>query len=329
MKGNAVRRYPLVMFSAWAAAIGTAAIWGQPAILGGQSPEQPALAADRASVAALLGADPGTYVMADGRLERADENADVQVLVQADARRGTNPRARVPLAITGEVHQDWTMHIRIVRADGPAARANPVEDAVSGPAGQVRAIREFMLEPGNYETVVALVRQVDGRGWIGTIVRHPMSVPDVWAGPIAAAPVVLGDSVAAARPEERDRPFVFGPTRLTPAIANRFKQGGDLHFALRVYNWKADESAKPDLTLEFVFHQRMGDRLRFFNKLKPQAINARTLGAIFDGTAGAVAAGMTVPLASFPPGEFELSVRIVDARTRTSVTQKVRFFVSA
>jgi len=329
MKRKTARRSPLVTFSAWAAAIGAVALWAQSPVLGGQSPGRSAIAPDRASVAALLGADPGTYVVTNGKLERAGEDADVPVLVQADARRGTDRRVRVPLAISGEFPQDWTMHIRIVRVDAAPGRGKPVEESVSGAAGQVRAIREFMLEPGNYETAVALARQAGRRRWIGTVVRHSMSVPDVWAGPIAAAPVVLGDGVAAARPEEGERPFVFGPTRLTPAIGNRFKQDGDLHFALRVYNWKADESAKPELTLEFVFYQQMGDRLRFFNKLKPQAINAGTLGATFDGKSRAVAAGMSVPLASFPPGEFELSVRILDVRTRASVTQKVRFFVSA
>jgi hypothetical protein len=275
----------------------------------------------------LLAADPGTYRVTGGRLERADESAHLAVLVQADARRGTDRRVRVPLAVSAEVPQNWTLYIRILRVDGAAGPGNPVEESLSGASGRIRAIREFTLEPGNYETVVALTRP-SGGGWIGTLVRNPMSVPNVWDGPIAAAPVVLGDDVAAARADERELPFVFGPTRLTPALGNRFRQDDDLHFALRVYNWKEDENAMPDLSLEYVFYQQMGERLRFFNKLKPQTLNAETLGAAFDGSSRAVTTGMTVPLANFPPGEFELTVRILDVRTRESVTQKVRFFVS-
>ncbi len=328
MKRRCARRPPLIAFSAWAAATSAVAIWAQAPVPGAQSPGRPATP-DRAYVVALLGADPGSYVLTEGKLERAGKDADVPVLVQVDARRGGDRRVRVPLVISGEVPQDWTLRIRIVRAGGAAGRQNPVEDRVSGAAGQVRAIRDFVLEPGTYEAVVAVARQSEGRGWIGTVVRHSISVPDLGAGAMTAGPVVLGDAVAAAKPEEEERPFVFGPTRLTPALGNRFKQDGDLHFALRVYNWKADEKDKPDLTLEFVFYQQMGKRLRFFNKLKPHAINAATLGATFDGKSRAVATGMTVPLAAFPPGEFELTVRILDVRSRASVTQKVRFFVSA
>ncbi len=317
-------------FCAWAAAIGAVALGAHAPVLGSQAPQPSALAPDRApSLVALLGADPGTYSMTGGSLTRVEGALDVPLLVQADARRGTDRRVRVALAFSGEVRQPWTMQLRVVRVDGAARRGKPVEQSVSGAAGPLREVREFLLEPGQYQTVVALARQADGRHWIGTTVRHPMSVPDLRGGPIAAAPVVLGDGVAAARPDEAGRPFVFGPTRLTPALGNRFKQDGELHFALRVYNWKADDSKKPDLTLEYVFHQQMGGRLRFFNKLKPQALNAATLGASFDGTTRAVATGMSVPLASFPPGEFELSVRILDVRSRASVTQKVRFFVSA
>jgi hypothetical protein len=135
--------------------------------------------------------------------------------------------------------------------------------------------------------------------------------------------------VAAARAVEREQPFVFGPTRLTPATGNRFRQDRDLHFALRVYNWSGNEGAAPELTVAFLFYQQAGKQPRFFNILKPHALNAQTLGTAFDPATRTVTTGMTVPLASFPPGEFVLGVRIRDVRTRASVTQAVRFFVAA
>ena len=93
------------------------------------------------------------------------------------------------------------------------------------------------------------------------------------------------------------------------------------------YGWKGDTDIKPDLTVDYVFYEQRSTGLRFFNKLETQSLNAKTLGETFNGSFGAVAAGMTVPLAAFPPGEFEVTVRILDKRTQASATQKVRFFV--
>jgi len=62
---------------------------------------------------------------------------------------------------------------------------------------------------------------------------------------------------------------------------------------------KETANTKPDLTADYVFYQQIGSHLRFFNKAKTQFLNAQTLGSTFDGSSGAVAAGMTVPLVSF------------------------------
>ena len=111
MKREATRRSTLVTFSAWSAwtawigAIGAVALWAQAVVLGAQLPERSAAALDRASVAALLAADPGTYVVTDGKLERA-EIPSLPLLVQADARRGTGRRVLVPLAISGQIPQE-------------------------------------------------------------------------------------------------------------------------------------------------------------------------------------------------------------------------------
>ena len=107
---------------------------------------------------------------------------------------------------------------------------------------------------------------------------------------------------------------MFGPTTLAPAVTNLFKQSDSLHYAVRVYGWKGDAESKPDLSIEYVFYQRLGTTLRFFNKTKPQVLTAASVNKAFDGKRGAISTGMSIPLINFPPGEFELTARVVDRR---------------
>lgn len=296
-----------------------------------QSGQAAAPGVDSATLEALLKAAPGTYVVTDGRLAPAEEGATVPVFVQADAYRRTEGTIQVPLAVGAEVAQAWVMRLRVSKAGEATTGRGSIaaEESVAGEAGKLNEIREFTLNPGNYETGLAVVRRGAGRSWIGTVVKQPLAVPDLWGGGLVVTPIVLGEKVAAARPEEPGRPFTFGTTGLTPATVNRFRQADDLHLAFRIYGWKGDTNAKPDLTIDYVVYQQIGEHLRFFNKTQTQLLNTTTLGGTFDGSSGAVTAGMSVPLVSVPPGEFELTVRILDKRTQSSVAQKVRFFVVA
>lgn len=294
-----------------------------------QSGQATAPSADSATFEALLKASPGTYVVTNGNLQPAEEAATVPIFVQADAQRGAQGLVQVRLAVSGDVAQAWTMRLRVTRVgDGTAGRDNvATTESIAGPGGTLTTIREFTLAPGSYETVVALTRRGSGSSWIGTVVRHPLVVPDLWANRLTVGQVVLGDRVAAARSEEKDRPFTFGSTSLIPATVNRFRQADDLHMAFRIYGWKADADAKPDLNVEYVFYQKTGARFRFFNKTKAQPLNPQTLASAFDGSSGTVATGMSVPLGSFPTGEFEVTVRVLDKRTQASAAQKAGFFV--
>ena len=155
-----------------------------------------------------------------------------------------------------------------------------------------------------------------------------MSIPDLWSGPLAVSPLVLADAVSAAPRTPDPRAFTFGPTALTPATSNRFAQSADLHVAFRIYNWTAEPREKPDITVEYVFYQQTARRQNFFNKTKPQRVAGDALGDGFDPAAGLVTAGMSIPLASFPFGEFQLRARITDNRSRQSAEQEVRFTVA-
>ena len=293
------------------------------------SPQQAEPRVDPSTMAALLRAAPGTWVVSDGRLTPAVDEAAVPVFVQADAYRRAPGEVRVPVVVGAELGEPWIMLWRVsigdsLNADGTGTAS---ELTFTGEGGRVRQTHEFVLPPGAYQVSVAIARARQGRAFTGTVVRQPLVVPDLSSNVLAASPVVLGEAVVVNPTQKGGAAFSFGATSLTPAALNRFRQNEALNLALRIYGWKRDEAAKPDVTVDYVFQQRIGARLRFFNKTKPQELNAKTLSDAFDGSAGVLNAGITLPLSAFPPGDFQVAVRIRDKRTQAATVQTARFVV--
>ncbi len=282
---------------------------------------------DAGALDALLRAKAGTYALDGRRILQPVETNAVSVFVQADMYRQAQGGVGVPVAVGAQVPGNWTARLRIAKTGAADREGRAAETTLSGAAGTVRQTSQFTLEPGDYELVLALVTSGAASGSVGAVVRQPLTVPNLSAATLASSPLVLGEAATYLTGKETSRPFVFGPTLLTPAARNQFRQADRIHIACRVYGWKADADAKPDLTVEYVFQEHIHDHVRFFNKTKPQELNAKTLAKAFEAAAGAVAVGMTVPLGAFPPGEFDLVVRIKDKRTQAMTIQKATFVV--
>jgi hypothetical protein len=283
---------------------------------------------DRAAATA-----PGTYTVSERSLDPAPET--IPLVVQADAYRGPGSAATVAVLLGGEVPPESDVRLRIVAVPGgQAAAPRVVGDATArGQTGRLRLVREFPLASGDYEIQAVAGRRGTGEAVTAALARLPLAVPDVWSGPLAVTPIVLGAAVAAMPRAAEARPFVFGPHLLAPAASDAFARAGELHVAFRVFNWKAEgdgagADARPDLTVDYAFYEQTGDRLTFFNRMKPQALNAATLGPGFDARTGVVSAGVSVPLEMFPYGRFQMRVRVTDNRSRQAAARQVRFRVS-
>jgi hypothetical protein len=232
------------------------------------------------------------------------------------------------VALGSEVTQPAVTRARIVAVPRPGV-ARRVLSEISGTsaAGFVRSVGDATLAPGEYELQAVVAQSASAGPVLASFTRSRLLVPDLWQGSLAASPLVFGDAVTAAAASTAGSAFAFGPTALLPATSNRFAQGRPLHVAFRIFNWTAPPEEKPDLQVEYVFYEQMPQRGTFFNKVKPQLLNAQTLGDRFDPASGAVNAGMMIPLAAFPLGEFKLVVRVTDNRSKQMAAQEARFFV--
>jgi len=242
----------------------------------------------------------------------------VPCLVQADFHRAATG-TEVSLAVGVEGPDPWTLLAAVATAGAGPDEAPITRMQITGGRGVNRRIHDLVLPPGDYQLRLEL-----RRGAVASRGTTPLKVPDLSGSRLVASPVVLGESVAASATEGA---FQFGPVRVTPAIVNRFAQGDRLHLAFRVFGWRPDAESKPDLTVEYVFYQRVGGRHRFFNKTRPQEVNAKTLSPAFDGRSGAVATGLALPLGPFPPGDFQVIIRVHDKKARTTTEQQTAFIV--
>lgn len=275
---------------------------------------------------ARAGGEPGTYVMTETGVEPS--SILLPVVAQGDVMRGpVDPAIRLTLALGAIVARPATVDMRVVRLGGPEPVVAGQADGTTG-AGIVRLVREYTIEPGEYEVWAAVGHPGQDGRMLATLTRSTLAVPDVWRAPLAVTPLVISDAVGAAQGPSAGQAFRFGTTVMGPATRSSFPQHESVNVAFRIYNWTAEASEGPDLTVEYVFYQQLSRGPVFFNKIASQPLNADTLGPSFDPTSGQVSAGMAVPLASFPFGEFELRVRVTDKRAGRTTEQQTRFRVS-
>jgi hypothetical protein len=278
--------------------------------------------------------------------------------------KARDQRTFVPYSVTiqqGTITQpSVAMYVRVVKraAAEPAAAAPkadknakaarsefPFEDVyfvdLKAPEGKdpYRVARALSVAPGDYDVYIAIRERIPGSDKKGaatpktSVLKQPVSVPNYWSAELATSSVILADKVeplTAPIPENQiaENPYTFGATRIVPAADDKkFSKKDELSIIFLIYN-TTDANKKPDVTVEYSFNQKVDGAEKFFNKTNPQAFNAETLPPQFDTAAGhQLVAGQSVPLASFPEGEFRLEIKVTDKISGKTVVQNVPFVV--
>ncbi len=209
------------------------------------------------------------------------------------------------------------------------------------PQGQPFTVsRAFAVPAGDYDVYVAIAEQVGkpskDKAAIGrtAILKQELAVPQYWGTDLTTSPVILAEKIdqlsAPLPPEEQmSRPFVLGSMEIIPATDKTFTKKEELSLIFLIYNVQVNETGKPDLEVEYRFNQKTGETEKFFNRTQPQLFNATTLPPQFDVRAGhQVVGGQTIPLASFPEGEYRLEIKVNDKLATKTVTRDVTFTVT-
>jgi hypothetical protein len=165
------------------------------------------------------------------------------------------------------------------------------------------------------------------------LLRHELTVPDYNVPDLRTSSVIVAQSVepltAALPPDQQEaNPYVFGPMRIVPSSDGRFSKSGELSVIFWIYGAKEAASGKPDVVVDYSFHQRLAEGEKYFNKTAPQPLNAETLPPQFSIAAGHQLPGsLVIPLTSFPAGDYRLEIKVTDKPSGSQLTQSVNFSV--
>ena len=209
-----------------------------------------------------------------------------------------------------------TSHVAELQADGQMARA-------------------IALTPGVYDLYVAVKDKGSSPAAAKTgVMRHELTVPALPMTELTTSSVILAKSLEQmttplAPDKQQDNPYVFGPLKVQPSIDGKFAKGGDLQVLFWIYG-ASQTAGKPDVQVDFSFYQKLPDGEKYFNKTNPQELNGKTLPTEFNlGSGHQLLSSLSVPLASFPPGDYRLEIKVTDKPSGKSLTSNVIFEVSA
>jgi hypothetical protein len=200
--------------------------------------------------------------------------------------------------------------------------------------------RAIALKPGNYEVFIAAKERTPEQQprnappqKIG-VLRQELTVPDFNKPELQTSSVIIASSIepvteALSPTQQQEQPYNFGPMKVVPSADAKLKKSGELQVLFWVYG-AGNEAGKPNVTIDYNFHQKTGDAEKYFNKTAPQELNAQTLPPQFDVAAGhQIPGSLVVPLASFPEGDYRLEIKVTDKVSGKTLTQNANFSVVA
>lgn len=166
------------------------------------------------------------------------------------------------------------------------------------------------------------------------VLKHEITVPSFAEGELQTSSIIVAQAAevlqqAMSNERQAENPYTFGQMRIVPSLDNTFTKANELSVIFWIYNASLDEATKkPNLQVNFEFHQKAGDGEKYFNKTEPQLLNAETLPAQFDLEAGHQLPGsLAVPLTSFPEGDYRLAITVEDKVAGTSIGRDVNFTI--
>jgi hypothetical protein len=165
------------------------------------------------------------------------------------------------------------------------------------------------------------------------MLRRELVVPTYNAVDLGTSSVILAKSVepmaTTLSPQEQEaNPYVFGPMKIVPQPEGKYAKTQELSVIFWIYGAREAATGKPDVTIDFNFHQRLTEGEKYFNRTAPQELNATSLPPEFSVAAGHQLPGsLVVPLASFPSGDYRLEIKVTDKPSGRTMTQSVNFTV--
>jgi hypothetical protein len=198
--------------------------------------------------------------------------------------------------------------------------------------------RAIALKPGEYEAFITVKERGTEKQEKNAppakmgLLRKDLSIPDFNGPELTTSSILVASAIevlnAPLPPAQQEmNPYVFGPMKIGLSDG-KFSKSGELNLVFWIYGAAAAAGGKPDVQIEYAFHQKLAEGEKYFNRTQPQTLNAQSLPPEFDVAAGHQLPGtLTVPLSSFPSGDYRLEIKVTDKTSSKSVVQNVTFTV--
>ena len=259
---------------------------------------------------------------------RVVDKAKVAPAPPADAKKGKDDKSK-------------PLHPEYVYQDGSFITLTPPASATE----PYRISRAFAVPAGEYDVYVTLKERlpVDAKDrektpTKGGVLKQTVTVPDFWSENLATSSIIVAEKVeplsAPLTPREQiEQPYTLGTTQILPSLTNTFSKKDELSIVFLIYNPVLGADKKPDVAVDYSFYQKVAAEAtgeKFFNKTNAQVFSAKTLPPQFDTAAGhQLVAGQSLPLGSFPEGEWRLEIKVTDKLSGKTITHNVKFVVTA
>ncbi len=167
-------------------------------------------------------------------------------------------------------------------------------------AGQPQLLRRaFAVSPGDYDVYVALKEKAPAGAAAGAtaspkigVLKHELTVPSL-DGELLTSSVIVAAKMDILPTEITTERQVGEPVHVWPdesrAVARQqVEQEGRRiqHHVLDLRRRVGPTTKKPNIEMEYNFHQKTAEGEKFFNKIAPQVMNAESLPPEFDLAAG-------------------------------------------
>jgi len=205
----------------------------------------------------------------------------------------------------------------------------PLEEFYQVDVKSTRAVeRALSLPAGDFDVYVAVLDRGHAKDGTPIVAKREVTIPDYWNAGLALSSLMLISSIntlkAPLPPEQQvQRPYTFGRAEVVPVKETTFSTRDVLSVAFQICNYGAPDS---DLTADYNFYRIASGSRTLFNHTPPQTLTDVDLPPPSSWETQAFTS-QSVPLTSFPAGEYELEVVVRDRLTRGVAKQMVRFTV--
>jgi len=214
-----------------------------------------------------------------------------------------------------------------------------VSDVTTTVDGMLELHRAFQAQSGTYDVYLVARDSVGEDGDFDDLDdsmvmlhKEEVEVPNFWNEELQTSSIIMAQSLdlidaPLVLEDQRINPYTIGTTQITPKPNANYTTSEDFSLLFYVYNPQLTAEMNPDVTVEFDFYRVGPAGESFFNKTTPQAFDATTWPAGVPVTGG-LPSGQSVPLASFPAGDFRLEIKITDNAAEQTLIRDVHFNVA-